>query len=156
MRTYPTDSPQAAARLLALTLIADGQLQASETAALLRFRAHDRLGLSAEAFHDVIHGACEDLLADASARGDDRCQLDPETLERLFDEIQQPALRRKVLRLIMRSIDADGRLHEGEMRLLLAAIDHWNLRPDGLEDLMIPPAVPTRMRSAPDAGAALR
>jgi len=158
MRPYPTDSPEAAARLLALALIADGRLQPAETRLLERSRAHERLGLSEAGLHEVLRHLCTDLIAEARARelgddGDDSddgeaCLIEPETLARLFAEVRDPALRRTVLRLAMQAIRADRHLHEGEMRILLAAIDFWELRPDGLEHLLLPPH-PTALAQRP-------
>jgi hypothetical protein len=144
MRYYPHDSPQAAARLLALTLVSDGQLQTAELQALARSRAPERLGLTEAEFHAVVHGLCDDLLADRSHIEGDACVLDPATIAWLFEQVSHPALRRKVLRLAMQCIHADGRLHEGEMRVLLAAVDHWSMRPEGLEHLLMPPPPPPR------------
>ncbi len=62
MRTYPTDSPEAAARLLAMALVADGHYAISEIKALDRLSAPARLGLAPEAFKQVIDHFCEDLL----------------------------------------------------------------------------------------------
>lgn len=144
MRYYPQDSPQAAARLLALALVSDGQLQAAELQALARGRAHERLGLTEAEFHAVVHGLCEDLLEDGGHVEGNACVVDPQTVACLFAQVSQPTLRRQVLRLAMQCIHADGRLHEGEMRVLLAAVDHWGMRPEGLEHLLMPLPAPPR------------
>lgn len=161
MRPYPTDSPQAAARVLAMALIADGHLQPSELRALERSRAHERLHMTKAALHDVLYEMCDDLIAEARARDDldedsDACIIGPETLARLFGEVRSPQLRRTVLRLAMQTIRADRQLHEGEMRILLAAVDHWGMRPEGLEQLLLPPHPPApgpRSRVMPRSGA---
>jgi uncharacterized tellurite resistance protein B-like protein len=164
MRPYPTDSPQAAARVLALALIADGHLQPAELRALERSRAHERLRMTKAELNDVLYAMCDDLIAEARTRDhghhseedDDACVIDPETLARLFAEVRDASLRRTVLRLAMQTIRADRQLHEGEMRILLAAVDHWGLRPEGLEQLLLPPHPATsgpRSRVMPRSGA---
>ena len=49
MRSYSTDSPQAAARLLAMALVADGNYSLTDIRALDRFQASLRLGLPPQA-----------------------------------------------------------------------------------------------------------
>ena len=48
LRAYPPDSPAAGARLVALALLADGKLEASELEGLGRHRVFDTLGISRE------------------------------------------------------------------------------------------------------------
>ena len=62
MRSYPTNSPEAAARLLAMALVADGQYSMNEIKTIDRLQASQRLGLAPEAIKAVIDGFCEDLL----------------------------------------------------------------------------------------------
>ena len=68
MRSYPVDSPQAAARIVALTVLAD-----------------------------------------------------------LMGEIQDPALRLKLLRLCVELAEVDAHVAEGESIVLIAAVEHWGL-----------------------------
>lgn len=51
MRTYPRNSPQAAARIVALAMLADGHVCRSEIEALERCDAAARLGLSRASLH---------------------------------------------------------------------------------------------------------
>ena len=62
MQTYPTNSPEAAARVLAMAMLADGQYSMTEIRALDRQQAPARLGLTPEAFKAVVDGFCQDLL----------------------------------------------------------------------------------------------
>ena len=62
MRSYPTDSPEAAARLVAMALVADGHYATAEIRTLDRLHAPARLGLAPEAFELVMDHFCEDLL----------------------------------------------------------------------------------------------
>ena len=132
MRTYPLNSPHAAARIVALTLVSDGQLKNAELDALEAVHAHERLGLSRDELRWVVHGFCADLLADAQWRGDDDCHIEPETIERLLGEVDQRQLRRTVLQLCVAVVHADREVHEGESVVLLAAMEHWGLRPEAI------------------------
>ena len=44
-------------------------------------------------------------------------------------------MRNHLLRLCSAMIHADGYVHEAESTLMLAAIEHWGMRPEGLEAL---------------------
>ena len=54
MRTYPSNSPQAAARIVALTVLADGDISKTELELLDRLAVHEQLGLDRDELHDVL------------------------------------------------------------------------------------------------------
>jgi hypothetical protein len=62
MRSHPIDSREAATRLLAMALLADGHGSITELKALDRLGAPARLGLGPECFKAVIDHFCEDPL----------------------------------------------------------------------------------------------
>jgi hypothetical protein len=128
LRHYPRNSAEAAARIVALALIANGRIKAVETAALDALRAHERLGLTRPQWHGVIHDLCTDLLGPARC-GDEGC-IPSELLDRMLDEVDDDATRRLVLRLCSAVVQADRQLDEAESYVLLAAVDRWGLHPD--------------------------
>ena len=97
MRTYPADSPQAAARIVALTVIADGDIGDAEIEWLDRLSVHDQLGLARHELHALLDAFCEDLLSSDQLKWADACPVDERTLADLMGEIQDPALRLKLL-----------------------------------------------------------
>lgn len=138
MRKYAQNSPQAVARVVALTVLADGDVSQAELALLDAIAADPQLGLEREALHAVIDTFCEDLLSSRQLAWADRCPVDAYTLSQLLSEIDDPALRRKVLGLCVKMAEVDGCVAEGESIVLGAAIEHW--------------ALPRPMPRAPDAG----
>jgi hypothetical protein len=48
-------------------------------------------------------------------------------LEELMGEIDDPALRRKVLGLCVKLAEVDDHVAEGESIVLIAAVAHWSL-----------------------------
>ncbi|MDB5962833.1 MAG: hypothetical protein JWP59_4127 [Massilia sp.] len=122
MRTYPSNSPQAAGRLLALTMIVDGNLAPSELDALDHSRILARVDLGEEAFRALLQDLCEDMLAGA-ANGE--IQLAPAVLDSLLAEITDPSLRRRLLHAMWQIADADGWLADGEAVLLARAGVLW-------------------------------
>ena len=133
MRPYPRNSPQAAARIVALTLLADGQLHRAELSSLEALRSHERLGLSREQLGAVLHDLCTDLLDDARSAHDDDCRITPALIELLLADIDDRGLQRRVLALCAAVARADGRLHESESIVLGLAIEQWGIVPAGPE-----------------------
>ena len=133
MRSYPRDSPQAAARIVALALIADGHLSRAEVEALDCCNAREQLGIGANALQSVVHTLCEDLLATASGDWTAACAVDAATMASLLDEVQDPVLRLKVLQLCLAAVTADGHVSDGESSVVRAALTRWTpavLRPE--------------------------
>ena len=127
MRKYAPNSPQSAARLIALTIVADGDVGKEEFALLDALRVHQQLGLERDALHEVIDSFCVDLLASKQLAWADACPVDAYTLAELMGDIDDPALRSKVLRLCVSLAEADGHIAEGESIVLSAAVEHWGL-----------------------------
>ncbi|MEP7297797.1 MAG: TerB family tellurite resistance protein [Burkholderiales bacterium] len=127
MRTYPANSPQAAARIVALTVVADGDIGDAEIEWLDRLAVHEQLGLARHELHLLLDTFCEDLLSSEQLKWADACPVDERTLADLMGEIQDPALRRKLLRICVDLAEADAHVAEGEAIVLVAAVEHWGL-----------------------------
>lgn len=128
MRCYPIDSPQAAARIVALAAMADGHLDRRELDHLERIGVHDQLGLTRADWHDVLQALCEDLLACTRLTWGDACTVDPLTLQHLLAEVHDPALRERVLALSLAAAEADAQVTDGEALVLAAAVERWGLQ----------------------------
>jgi len=126
MRSYPANSPHAAARLVALTMLADGHVSRIEAQALERLGLPNALGLSVNALSEVLQGLCEDLLS--SSQGDwCRPVVDAALVDALLAEITEPGLRAEVLRACVAIAEADEQLADGECVVLMQAIQHWRV-----------------------------
>jgi len=133
MRTYPANSPQAAARIVALAMLSDGHLSKLELDVLDRLDVDRQLGLSRADLHRVVHGFCEDLLGATHLSWSDACRVDACTLAALMAEIDDPALRRRLLQLCVSVVEADHHVSDGESLMLVAAVEHWGLAPTLLQ-----------------------
>ena len=122
MRTYPINSSHAAGRILALTMVVDGNLAPSELAALDRTRILRHVALDPDLFQQLLQDLCDDLLTGA-VRG--VVQLDRALIDELLLEIEQPDLRRQLLQAMWNIADADGWLADGEAVLLARASIKW-------------------------------
>jgi hypothetical protein len=127
MRKYVQNSPQAAARIVALTLVADGDVGQAELELLDALAVHKHLGLERDALHAVIDAFCEDLLSSKQLNWADVCAVDEYTLASLMAEVNEPALQRKVLALCIKLAEVDDHVAEGESIVLSAAMAHWSL-----------------------------
>ena len=127
MRTYPTNSPQASARIVALAMLADGHLCKSELDAVNGVDIQVQLGLQPAELQAVMHTLCEDLLMTAHGQWEDACKVDAATLALLLAEISDPDLRSKVLRLCMTAVAADEHVAEGENAFLIAVAEYWGM-----------------------------
>ncbi len=121
MRRYPTNSPEAAAQLMAYLLLADGMASAAEMQTLERHAG--ALGLSEERLRSVVQELCEEQLqfSDSSwCAGPDEGRA-----ETLVDAIRDPALRRQLLALALELVQADRHLSEGEGVMLRRLHRSW-------------------------------
>jgi len=125
MRNYPCNSPEAAARLVALVLIADGHVCRSEVDALDQLGAAHALGLEPDGMPQIVQTLCEDLLLGADASGSMMANLDESALAALMAEVTDPSLQAKVVVLATAVARADRHLADGEALVLAAASRHW-------------------------------
>ncbi len=127
MRSYPVNSPQAAARIVALTVVADGDIGDAEIKWLDRLAVHEQLGLARHELHALLDTFCEDLLSSDQLKWADACPVDERTLADLMGEVQDSALRLKLLRLCVELAEVDAHVDDGESSVLIAAVEHWGL-----------------------------
>jgi len=140
MRSYPRDSPQAAARIVALTLLADGNFCKSELEVLASQGAHARLGLTPAGLHDVVRDLCHGMLATGDAARGGSSRIDRRLLSALLAEVRDPELQLKVLKLCVAVAETDEHAAEGESTVLAAALTQWGLpqtRPQGSQPALL-------------------
>jgi uncharacterized tellurite resistance protein B-like protein len=130
MRSYPVNSPEAATRLLAMALVADGHYAIAEIKALDRLSAPARLGLGPESFKAVIDHFCEDLLLASHGEWLGSAAIDPATRRSLFAEVKDPALGAEVRALCEAVMLCDGHLADGEAALLDELAKAWPQQPN--------------------------
>ncbi len=136
MRTYSSNSPQAAARIVALVPIADGHVDRCEDAVLEKLDIDRELGLAPAEFAQIIQSLCEDRSIAHTPSMPVAAHADNATLDRLLAEIDDPVLRRKTIRLCVAVAAADDFLADGEIATLAAILTAWAPQPK--------PAMPSR------------
>ncbi len=125
MRHYPSDSPQAMARILALAMIVDGGLDRSELEIISRHQMLTKLGLDETEFSTILHHVCEDMLQCLHNPNFGQIKLDYAALDGIFAEIQDQELRLLLLRWMVAIVDADQRISEGEAIFMSRALSCW-------------------------------
>jgi len=127
MRSYPTNSPAAATRILALALFADGHVSKTELLALYHPEVCLRLGLSVEEMQSVIQVFCEDLFISGTGRLTGMTLPDAFTRDLLFAEIKDPRLQNDIANIFESLIKADRHESEGELQMRSELWSAWDL-----------------------------
>ena len=108
-------------------MVAGGDIRHAEIEWLDRRAVHEQLGLASHELHALLDTFCEDLLSSDQLKWADVCPVDERTLADLMGEIQDPALRLKLLRLCVELAEVNAHVDEGESIVLVAAVEHWGL-----------------------------
>lgn len=125
MRSYPRNSPEAAGRIVALVLMSDGHVCRSEIEVLERLGVHERLGLPPGAIPRLVQDLCEDLMSGLCATGSLIDGVDDAMLASFMAEVDDPALRARVLEMAEAITAADSHLADAELTVVAAARRHW-------------------------------
>ena len=138
MRSYPRNSPEAAARIVALVLISDGHVCRSEIETLHQLQIERELGMAPGQFAQVIHTLCEDLLVGNYGSATLMCSVDESTLAAVLAEVDHPTLQRKVLGLSCAAADADRHRADAEGMLIAAARQQWRMPDEAMPAAVAP------------------
>ena len=127
MRHYPTNSPEAIGRILAIAMMADGAIDSGELAALEKKDIIHRIGLDPDRFDKVFYEYYEDLLTSAHRLPSGQLELDGASIGQLFDEIRDHGLQKLALRSMLDIVNADRQLNGREAALVAQAFQHWQI-----------------------------
>lgn len=129
MRSYPRNSPEAAARIVALVLISDGHISRSEYEALNQPDGVRALGLEPENMHGIVQTLCEDMLMAGFAGHSILSHVEDGTLTPMLAEVDEPRLQAEVLRVAVYAVNADLHHADGETAMLDAISRIWQTGP---------------------------
>jgi uncharacterized tellurite resistance protein B-like protein len=127
MRHYPTNSPEAMARIVALALLADGAIDLSELESMKRHEITKGLGLDDRQFDKVVHDFCNDMMTFAHRAPTGQFELDQKSIDALLAEIQDSELQSRLLSAILNIVNAEGNLLASEVTLVSRAMTCWGL-----------------------------
>jgi hypothetical protein len=129
MRSYPRNSPEAAARIVALVLISDGHVSRSEYEALNQLDGARQLGLNPQDMPGIVKTLCEDLLMEGFDGRSILSHVGDSLVVSLMAEVDEPGLQSKVLRVAASVVHADKHLSAGEAAMLDAISRIWRTGP---------------------------
>ena len=129
MRSYPRNSPEAAARILALVLISDGHVCRSEFETLKQLDGVRRLGLDPQKLPGIVQTFCEDLLMEGFDGRSILSHVGDGLMASLLAEVDDPQLQAQVLRLATSVAHADKHLSDGETAMIQAISGIWQMSP---------------------------
>lgn len=125
MRSYTPNSPESAARVVAMMLLADGHLSMTEMHAVDTLKVSHNLGLAPQHFTRVLENFCHDLQISHPGPWMGSSQLDDEVRKPLLAEITDPDLQTEVMKLCASLIHADGHVADQEIHMLDALAQAW-------------------------------
>lgn len=132
MKSYPTDSPEAMARVLAMVMIADAKLDDRELETLDRLDLLRLVGLGREQFSQLVKEYCDELVA-AGAAGGKVNLLDRARIDAIVDAVQDRRKRTDAARMALILMKADDQIHDAELALLRYTLERWGLSLDTLK-----------------------
>lgn len=123
MRPYPPNSPQAVARLLVMTVIADGGGSPLEIAATYRLNILDCADIQEDVFDQVLH----EMSLDLATTPEGLVKVEADMIDQMLAEIVRPDLRLSVWKAMWQLSYADETLADGELAFLLLATNTWGI-----------------------------
>ena len=129
MRSYLHNSPEAAARILALVLISDGHVCRSDLETMKQLDGVQQLGLDQQKLPGIVQTFCEDLLMEGFDGRSILFRVGDGLMASLMAEVNDPHLRAQVLRLATAVAHADKHLSEGETAMIAAIRGIWQTSP---------------------------
>lgn len=127
MRSYQLNSPKAAARIVAITLFADGHLSDHEHEALTQHNAAGLLGLESDDMEVIVRHLAEDLQAFGVSFWSGTGLLDEACLTGVLREVTDPHLRSVILDICATVIHADSRGCEFELAIVDFTKKAWGV-----------------------------
>ena len=131
MKTYSDNSPEAIARVLAMTMITDARLDDRELDAMETFGIYRKLGLTKEEFAIVVADYCDELVQAGDIDGKINL-MDHDRIEAILAPVTDAARQLDVASMVLAIVKADGGIHDTELELLRTILDRWDL---SLEDI---------------------
>jgi hypothetical protein len=124
---YGIDSPQAAARVIAICVLADGYVGRKELNALERARVCELLSLCPNELISVMQATRNDLTALTYPDWKSACHTEPAILHRLAAEIRDTSLRLKIAEFVEACLNIGWHATRREAVVLRKLREAWQL-----------------------------
>ena len=133
MRRYPTNSPEARARIIVAVLMADGSLDVSEIDQMDRKHISEMIGISNDAFEQVLHDYCDDILMTGQRSESFERRLSLDVFSILLSEVTDSVAQLRLTSVIIDLISADGDICPHELSMAGRAMASWGAEIAGLK-----------------------
>ena len=127
MRSYRRNSPESAARIVSMVLLADCHVSRDEMEALKHHDIPHRLDLSHPHFMLVTQQLCDDLRTFAEIPWQGAQALPTASWHAMLDEIDDSGLRLILLDLCATLVECDHHIAVDEQTLVHSMADPWHL-----------------------------
>ncbi|WP_028534291.1 TerB family tellurite resistance protein [Paludibacterium yongneupense] len=131
MRNYPTNSPDAMARLIAMFMITDGDIDPRRIDVLEKVRAYDLLGIDRKRFTQVLRNYCDDISDEAEQDGVIHL-IDRARIDTMLEEVADHGKQLVTCALAMHVAKSDGEISEAEITLLRHMMRSWQITLDDI------------------------
>jgi tellurite resistance protein len=123
---YTENSPQALLRVLALFIVADGEVADAELDICERLGVLEAVGGDRETFARVFDAYCDDLIVHAGTR---RlvALADAEWVDAILAAVTDPESRRLLARTLLVVARSDGWFADAELKVVRQVLDRWGL-----------------------------
>ncbi len=129
MQPYPTNSPQAMARIIAMMMVTDGELHGAEIEFLERNKTFEVLGVTRNEFREVARQYCADLIT-MSTEFDSIRLIDHERIDQLIACVTDVKKRKVVCKQALGIVAADGNVDSHETAVLRYVMAMWGFDAD--------------------------
>ncbi len=133
MRRYPTNSPEAMARIVVAVLMADGSLDVSEIDQMDRKHITEMIGISSDAFEQVLHDYCDDVLMTGQRSESFERKLSLDVFSLLLSEVTDNVMQLRLTSVIIDLISADGDICPHELSMAGRVMAGWGASIAGLK-----------------------
>ena len=133
MRRYPTNSPEAMARIVVAVLMADGSLDVSEVNQMAREHVTEMIGISESDFEQVLHEYCDDILMTGQRSESFERKLSLDVFSLLLSEVTDNVMQLRLTSVIIGLISADGDICPHELSMAGRVMAGWGTSVAGLK-----------------------
>ncbi len=132
MKKYAPNSPEAIARILAMFMITDGNMDPREIETLESLHVYQLVGLARKDFINVLMEYCDDISDEAEDDGTIHL-LNGERISNILDAVTERNKHVLCCALALDICKADKEISDSEMLLLRHMMTHWHISLDDLQ-----------------------
>jgi tellurite resistance protein len=132
MRNYLSNSPEAMARLIAMFMITDGDIDPRRIDVLEKIHAYDLLGIDRKRFTQVLRNYCDDISDEADEDDGVIHLMDRTRIDAMLDDVADRGKQLITCALAMHVAKSDGDISEVEITLLRHMMRSWQITLDDI------------------------